>query len=135
MTSDLYWTWYRCVTDGCDHAVTDEEFARGVREETGTYVSVCGHRVLIGSMLARPGPPCVRCHKYLLAQRTLRGAGERLGEPRHGKPGLLRRVFRRLKPPGVSGPDGDGRAPIPAVAGRAAVAPALAGRHAARGAR
>jgi hypothetical protein len=137
----LYVMWYRCVADGHDHAVTDEEFARGVHRHEGRYEAVCGHRVLIGSVLAPPAPPCARCHAYLVARATLRQADERLGRPHHRKPSLWSRLLGPTKPPAASSarsanamsPERAGRAQVPAGTGCAPIAPAPAGRHAQRG--
>lgn len=62
----LYLVWHRCAYDGHDHAVTDEQFAR-VRHEgsVGRYPAVCGHNVLVGSMLQGPGAPCAACRAYV----------------------------------------------------------------------
>jgi hypothetical protein len=145
-TERLYVAWHRCVLDGRDHAVTDEEFARGRKEHTqGRYESVCGHVVLIGSMLLPPGPVCARCHAYLVARATLRSAEQRLGPTRHRKPSRWGRLFGRTQIPVVPlprtspdvapSPERDGRTPIPAGAGSAPSAPVPAGHHALRGAR
>jgi hypothetical protein len=57
----LYVSWYRCVWDGLAHAVTDEEFLRGVRLRQGRYRSLCGHEVLIHSCLVPADRSCPRC--------------------------------------------------------------------------
>ncbi len=66
-----YVAWYRCVVDGLDHAVTDENFARGVHEKQGRYASVCGHVVLIGPALLAPGGRCPYCCAHLADLRSI----------------------------------------------------------------
>lgn len=64
--STLYVSWYRCVRDGLAHAVTDEEFLRGIRLRQGRYRSLCGHEVLIHSCLVPAGRPCPRCRGLVI---------------------------------------------------------------------
>ncbi|MCU1687732.1 MAG: hypothetical protein JWQ81_8471 [Amycolatopsis sp.] len=136
----LYLSWYRCGLDGHDHAVTDEEFARGRTEHSaGRYKSICGHLVLAGSMLLPPGPPCDRCRAYLDARVTLRTPVQRLGQPtHHHKRGRWSRLLGHKQTPAIPSrrptPVGrDGRTGIPADAGSVPTAPVSAGRHALRG--
>lgn len=62
----LYVSWYRCVWDGLAHAVTDEEFLRGVRLRQGRYRSLCGHEVLIHSCLVPADRSCPRCRGLVI---------------------------------------------------------------------
>lgn len=67
-----YVAWQTCTRDGRDHAVTDEEFARGRRTRSaGRYGSVCGHVVVVGSMLLPPAPLCAACHAIVFASSAL----------------------------------------------------------------
>ncbi len=63
----LYISWYRCVLDGLTHAVTDEEFLRGLRLQQGRYRSLCGHEVLIHSCLAPADRSCPACRELVNA--------------------------------------------------------------------
>jgi hypothetical protein len=134
LAGDLYVTWSRCLTDDHDHAVTDEEFARGVRQQYGQFAALCGHRLLIASSLMPPGPPCVRCRAYLAARATLRNANERLGTPRRQKRGLRSRFFRHVRSSATTSPQRDGGPESSAGTGCAPIAPVPAERHARRGA-
>jgi hypothetical protein len=134
----LYIAWHRCNRDGRDHAVTDEEFTRGRKEQSaGRYESVCGHVVLVGSMLLPPGSPCDRCRAYLNARATLRTTEQRLGPPTsHHKRGRWSRLLGHTKTPAVPSPrtaGRHGRAGVPVDTGSDPTAPVSAGRHALRG--
>jgi hypothetical protein len=133
----LYVAWHRCVADGQDHAVTDEEFARGRQEHTqGRYAAVCGHVALVGSMLLPPGRVCARCHAYLVARPAQRPVAPQFGAHRHRKPGVWGRLCGHLQTPAVPLPRAEnGRSLTPAGAGSAPTAPALAGHHHMRGER
>lgn len=121
-TSRLYVTWYRCMTDDRDHAVTDEDFAQGIQQQEGRYNAVCGHRLLISSVLAPPAPPCTRCLAYLKAPQ--RPTDNRPGKHRYSKPCLWRRLFGSKPAMGIPSPrQSDTDAPV------------AAGRHALRGQR
>lgn len=142
----LHVSWHRSERDGIDHAVTDEEFARGRRDDThGRYEAVCGHVVLTGSMLLPPGRLCPRCYAFLVARSTLPTAKQRIRRTRHRKPSALRRLLRGSQFPDLPssipcpqsrpGPERNGRTPVPAGAGSAPIASVPAGHHALRGAR
>lgn len=94
-TVGIYVTWHRSEVDGLDHAVTDEEFARGRDDDLGQYEGLCGHVLLPFSMLVPPGRPCGRCKAYLSARSTLSTINQRLRAPQHRMPSRLRRLFRR----------------------------------------
>jgi hypothetical protein len=134
----LYVAWVLCVADHRDHAVTDEEFATGVRRQRGRFEAVCGHTVTPGSMLMPPGSPCRRCAAYLRALATLRDAEQRMNPHRHRKPTFWSRLRGTPEPPAIPqprehshavSPERDSRATAPAGAGSAPIAPASAGRH------
>jgi hypothetical protein len=136
-TEELYVAWVLCVADHRDHAVTDEEFASGVRRQRGRFEAVCGHHVTPGSMLMPPGSPCCRCNAYLRA-RALRDAEQQISPHRHRKPTLWSRLRGNSVPPAIpqprerdcaASPERDGWASAPAGAGSAPIAPASAGRH------
>jgi hypothetical protein len=142
----LYVCWHRNELDNRDHAVTDEEFARGRRNAQGRYTALCGHVMLPGSMLLPPGRPCPRCHASLVARPTPPAVGQRLGPPRHRKrkPPRWRWPFRSSQPSAMPEPrtrqprpmlNRSGRTPTPPRAGSAPLAPVPAGRHALRGER
>ncbi|MDI5977977.1 hypothetical protein [Amycolatopsis magusensis] len=65
----LYVTWYRCIADHLEHAVTDEEFARGLHRGAGWHRALCGHRLYTGSCLLPPARPCPRCLFLVTAPR------------------------------------------------------------------
>jgi hypothetical protein len=142
----LYVCWHRSERDGIDHAITDEDFARGRRDNTqGRYEALCGHVVLTGSMLLPPGRLCPRCYAFLVARSTLPTVERRIRRTRHRKPSALRRFLRGSQFPDLPssipsqqsrpGPERNGRTPVPAGAGSAPIASAPAGRHALRSAR
>lgn len=142
----LYVCWHRSERDGIDHAVTDEEFARGRRDNTqGRYEALCGHVVLTGSMLLPPGRLCPKCHAFLIARSTLPAVEQRIRRTRHRKPSAWRRLLRGSQfpdlPPSIPrqqprpAPERNGRSSAPAGAGSASIASVPAGRHALRGVR
>lgn len=57
--------WVTCLTDGRDHAVTDEEMAVGMTPArdggTGDYRTLCGENIVPAPMVCEPRPPCHRC--------------------------------------------------------------------------
>lgn len=63
----LYVAWHRCEVDRQQHAVTDEAFADGVRQQTGVYDALCGRAVHPGSMLLPPAPRCLACEQLWIA--------------------------------------------------------------------
>lgn len=96
----LYVTWHRCVVDGFDHAVTDEEFAKRGARPAGCRRAVCGHMLMMGSALAPPGPPCESCDTYLSTLARLRLTQEHQAE----RPSALRRLLRHFQSPAACGP-------------------------------
>lgn len=83
----LFVSWHRSQHDGLDHALTDEEMRHG-REigSRGQYESLCGHVVLVVSMLIPPGNPCLNCRTVLCARTTLPTFEQRMRQPtRHRK--------------------------------------------------
>lgn len=132
----IFVTWHRCVTDGKEHAITDEEFASDLRRAEGRCEAVCGYVVTLESMMAGPGRNCRRCQTYLEARETLRSMNERMAQQglpvrRHRRPGRLVRLLRRSQSPAVPSsrrglphsdvasapfPGRDGRFPAPAGA-------------------
>lgn len=142
----LYVSWHRSERDGIDHAVTDEEFARGRRDNThGRYEALCGHVVLTGSMLLSPGRLCPTCYAFLFARPTVPTVEHRIRRTRHRKPSVWRRWLRGSRFPALPAsiprqqprpaPERSGRAPVPAGADSAPIASVPAGPHALRGAR
>lgn len=143
MRGKLLGAWHRCVVDGRDHVVRDEEFGHGDRARTGRYRAVCGHVVVPGSMLLPPAPACHRCMSCVRAHDRLGQANQPTPSehPRHRRPGFLRRLFARGESPAVLSPclprdmgvpERDGRTLIPAGTGRASTAPVPAGANAVR---
>ncbi|MFI6025098.1 hypothetical protein [Amycolatopsis magusensis] len=65
----VYVTWYRCIADHFEHAVTDEEFARGLHRGAGWHRALCGHQLYTGSCLLPPARPCPRCLFLVAARR------------------------------------------------------------------
>lgn len=91
----VYVAWHRCDVDARDHAVTDEEFARGRRANSaGRYESVCGHVVVVGSMLRPPGSPCMACRAFVVARSSTRPMNERTRVPRQRQASRWLRLFR-----------------------------------------
>ncbi len=88
----VYTTWFRCVRDGRDHAVTDEEFAASTAPFPGHYRAICDHLVQIAPAVAPPGQACARCVDVLRAARPVEPVQE-------AAPGLLAKLFRRPRPP------------------------------------
>jgi hypothetical protein len=139
----LYVTWYRCVTDDLDHAVTDEAFAHGVALHEGRYRALCGHEVFIDSCLVPPGRPCVAC--FALVRLRNRPAPPVADRARRREPSRWRRLFGRLQTPAALPPrppqrvrlipEQGGRTTTSAGTGGAPTAPAPADHHARRGAR
>jgi hypothetical protein len=96
----VYVTWYRCIADQHAHAVTDEDFARGVRSRTGRYRARCGHEVVVDSCLAPPGRGCPACLRRVSpTPLRSRPAGSAHRPRHHRKPPALRRLLRRLHTP------------------------------------
>ncbi|GAB3146999.1 hypothetical protein GCM10027258_39710 [Amycolatopsis stemonae] len=135
-----YVSWHRSGLDSHDHAVTDEEFARGWLDAKGRYEGLCGHVVIPGSMLVAPGRPCERCRRYLSARSSLPAVERRMRPSQHRKPPRWRRFLRRFSQFGVHDL-GSEREPrqstvrgsrTPARAGSDPSAPVLAGHHARR---
>lgn len=117
----LYVTWHRSMADGCQHAVTDEEFTYRYQRREGEYRAVCGHVVLGGLMSLPPGPVCGACDRYVRACETLRTSHERGGSQQ--RRGFLGRLVARFKSPAfprtcppqdTSFPVRDGRTSAPA---------------------
>lgn len=89
----LFLSWYRCMSDEHDHAVTDEQFLAGMQAQRGRYRAVCGHIVEVASVMSVPGVPCRRCHAFLAALAGVRDV--RRSEPhRHRKRGVWTRLLR-----------------------------------------
>ncbi|MEV6441145.1 hypothetical protein [Amycolatopsis sp. NPDC051716] len=126
----LYLSWHRCVADGRDHAVIDEQFLAGMQARQGRYETVCGHVLNAESLLFAPGTPCARCHTYLAALASLRDVAARMAGPRHRKGSSWRRLFARS-----CTPIGVGRTEVPSGTVGTPIALIPAGRHALRGAR
>lgn len=99
--SRLYVAWYRCVVDDRDHAITDEDFARGINRREGRYDAVCGHQVLIGSVMLAPRPRCTRCRAFVTTRTSRPIPAKKPGSTRHRKPSLWARLFGTTKPPVV----------------------------------
>ena len=113
----LYLSWHRCIVDGRDHAVTDEQFLVGMQAGQGRYEAVCGHVLDVESLLFPPGSPCARCHTCLAERASLRDVAERMVRSRHRKRSIWRRLFARSC------------TQVPTEAGRPPTEPAPAGRH------
>jgi hypothetical protein len=111
-----YVTWHRCATDGRDHAITDEDFARTVKARTGQYRAICGHAVVIDSTLMPPGRPCAECVSNLTsAQCTCRTTEPHRGRHRRTR---TRRPFCHTGAAASQVPAGAGLAPtVPVPAG------------------
>lgn len=89
----LFVAWYRCVRDGYEHAVTDEEFAVRFRQHEGCCRAVCGHDVTMDSVLAAPGATCPRCQTRLCIRRSVF-----LTQARHRRSGSRRWLKRHPVP-------------------------------------
>ena len=126
-----YVTWSRCLVDGRNHAVTDEEFASGVRHQTGCFQALCGHQLMIDSSLMPPGPPCVRCRAYLAAVAAVRETIERANAPKRRRKALWSRFIRHAQSSVIT-PSNVMADPKVRRGRVASTAPALAGRQAHR---
>ncbi|TQJ00916.1 hypothetical protein FB471_0567 [Amycolatopsis cihanbeyliensis] len=91
-TTRIYTTWFRCVRDGRDHAVTDEEFAAPTAPFPGQYRAICDHLVQIAAAVTPPGQACPHCMDTLRGPAAVEPAPE-------AAPRLLARLFRRPRPP------------------------------------
>jgi hypothetical protein len=94
--SRLWVVWITGVSDGADHAVTDEDMAVGMRAGKGLYLAMCGASVLVASLTAPPGRMCTRCVARLRdlvrpSAPAARGAPDGRGA-RH-RPGVLTRLL------------------------------------------
>ncbi|HEX7658100.1 MAG TPA: hypothetical protein VF444_01370 [Pseudonocardiaceae bacterium] len=58
-------TWVTSVTDGLDHAITDDAMSVGVAAGTGEYTATCGTVVLSAALVAPPGSRCPLCSPRL----------------------------------------------------------------------
>ncbi|WP_337661762.1 hypothetical protein [Actinoalloteichus sp. AHMU CJ021] len=74
-----------CLSDGLDHAVTDQEYAQG--RQAGSYTAVCGVTLLAAPLISPPLPLCGRC---LNTVRAARSAARPPSPPRRGPLGWLR---------------------------------------------
>ena len=132
-TPRLYFTWYRCVSDGRDHAVTDDAFARGVEAQQGRYQALCGHEVLIDSCLNPPGRACRCCSALIRLHLTTVHV-----EP-PPEASRWRRLISAFRTPAVPqprppqrarhNPKRDGRTPLPAGTGDPQTTPVPVGHH------
>ena len=82
-------SWLTCLDDR-DHAVKE------MIGSSGVYAAVCGLEVLPAASQEPPCERCAGCVRYVRAWAHMRDASVRLGRAtRHGRPGVLRRVFCR----------------------------------------
>jgi hypothetical protein len=101
-----------CVRDRLEHAVTDIEVEVEHRSGRGIYRSVCGHKVMPGSLASPPGRSCSACLEVLASLRLQ----ARLAKPGPAAGRRLRAAARRALGRG-SAPDGraaSGRPDMPA---------------------
>lgn len=77
--------WITGVSDGRDHAVTDEEMSAGMARDAGRYQALCGEHVLVASLLARAAGAAL----FRLPGRAHPGPGPNV------RPGVWRRRKRR----------------------------------------
>jgi hypothetical protein len=61
--------WMTCASDGCEHAVTDDDFTRGHRLGEGRYRAVCGAEVTPQALIAPPGQRCGSCRATLAPRK------------------------------------------------------------------
>lgn len=78
----LYVSWYRCARDRLAHAITDEDFARGVHAQQGRYVAVCDHELLIDSCMAPLSRVCDTCRALVAAHNRSSSRLARVVRPR-----------------------------------------------------
>lgn len=93
----LLFNWFLSGTDNQDHAVADEDFARGLHTGSGLCEALCGHLVAPRSLTMPLGPRCSRCLVFVRARATLSDPDLRSADRtcRHRAPTLLRRLFGR----------------------------------------
>jgi hypothetical protein len=89
----VYVLWVTCLTDGADHAVTDEDMAAGIISAAGLYPTICGTVIAPASMLSAPHPACSRCAAVL--RRRAEHEEPECDPHQHSLPGIVARIFRR----------------------------------------
>lgn len=86
-----------CVRDRLEHAVTDIEIEAEHRSGRGIYRSMCGHKVMPGSLASPPGRSCSACLGVLASLRLQ----ARLAKPGPTAGRRLRAAARRALGRGV----------------------------------
>lgn len=78
----LFFAWFLSGADKTDHAVTDHESARVIRNGSGLREALCGHLVMPGSLTSPPGPQCRRCLLLVRARTSLSDPDLRMADSR-----------------------------------------------------
>jgi hypothetical protein len=86
--------WVTSVTGEADHAVTDEDMAAALTDDSGLYRTLCGATIIAAPLVCPPCPRCTRCRDILRARAMLREPTLRV-TGRHRRPGVLSRLLRR----------------------------------------
>jgi hypothetical protein len=87
-------------TDGWEHAISDDNAARGMLTGDGIYESVCGQRVVSAPLVAPPGRRCAGCVR--LVTDVPESAPRERRRPVHIRNPLGERLLRwRGRPPGM----------------------------------
>lgn len=61
MAVGMWFNWLTSSDDDVEHAVSDEQVALCFRTGHGIYVTMCGHAVTPGALVAPPGKRCPGC--------------------------------------------------------------------------
>jgi hypothetical protein len=87
----------RCVVDGWDHVVTDDNMAAGIAAGQGKYTAMCGVVIIPDALPAPPGLPCPRCKTVAHPPLAPKLAGQVLARRGHRRPGVLRQWICRRR--------------------------------------
>lgn len=87
----VFVTWQTSLYDGCDHAITDEEFAFGPRRRQGEFEAVCGAVFCLAGSHSPPGRRCACCVAFLRAHTSPPPPQD--GIPRRPGPGWMGRLI------------------------------------------
>ena len=60
-----------CEKDGRTHYVNDVVYARGLTDAACEVIGLCGHSLVVGALVAPPGPACALCRAVLPMARAV----------------------------------------------------------------
>jgi hypothetical protein len=87
----------RCVVDGWDHAVTDDNMAAGIAAGQGRYRAMCGVVITPDALTVPPGHLCPRCRTVAYPPPAPKPTGQVLARRGHRRPGVLRQLICRRR--------------------------------------